>query len=135
LLFCAAVYLVFGYVMAQGGSEQLARTMALNMLVVLEVFHLFYVRNMSSSALNWQLLKGTKVVWLTVIVVLVAQLAITYLPMLQPLFGTEAIGWQGCLVILGIGVLFYLLLEVEKQLRLRWFTPLMAAQQEQQAPV
>jgi len=135
LLFCAAVYLVFGYAIAQGGSEQLARTMALNMLVVLEVFHLFYVRNMSSSALNWQLLKGTKVVWLTVIVVLVAQLAITYLPMLQPLFGTEAFGGRGCLVILGVGVLFYLLLEVEKQLRLRWFTPLMAAQQEQQAPV
>jgi magnesium-transporting ATPase (P-type) len=135
LLFCAAVYLVFGYAIAQGGSEQLARTMALNMLVVLEVFHLFYVRNMSSSVLNWQLLKGTKVVWLTVILVMVAQLAITYIPLLQPVFGTEAISWQGCLMILGIGVLFYLLLEVEKQLRLRWFAPLIAAQQEQQAAV
>jgi potassium/sodium efflux P-type ATPase len=135
LLFCAAVYLVFGYAIAQGGSEQLARTMALNMLVVLEVFHLFYVRNMSSSVLNWQMLKGTKVVWLTVILVMVAQLAITYIPLLQPVFGTEAISWQGCLMILGIGVLFYLLLEVEKQLRLRWFAPLIAAQQEQQAAV
>lgn len=135
LLFCAAVYLVFGYAIAQGGSEQLARTMALNMLVVLEVFHLFYVRNMNSCVLNWQLLKGTKVVWLTVILVMVAQLAITYIPLLQPVFGTEAISWQGCLIILGIGVLFYLLLEVEKQLRLRWFAPLIAAQQEQQAAV
>ncbi|OBP14761.1 carbonate dehydratase [Rheinheimera sp. SA_1] len=135
LLFCAAVYVVFGYAIAQGGSEQLARTMALNMLVVLEVFHLFYVRNMSSSVLNWQLLKGTKVVWLTVILVMVAQLAITYIPLLQPVFGTEAIGWQGCLMILGIGVLFYLILEVEKQLRLRWFPPLITAKQESQAPV
>ena len=90
---------------------------------------------MTSSALNWQLLKGTKVVWLMVLLVMVAQLAITYTPLLQPVFGTEAIGWKGCLIILGIGVLFYLLLEVEKQLRLRWFTPLKAAQQEQQVSV
>lgn len=130
LLFCAAVYLVFGYAIAKGGSEQLARTMALNMLVVLEVFHLFYVRNMNSRTLNWQLLKGTKVVWLTVILVMVAQLAITYLPLLQPLFGTEAIGGKGCLVIVGTGVLFYLILEVEKQVRLRWCAPLTAAQRE-----
>ncbi len=121
LLFCAAVYGVFSYAIAQGGSEQLARTMALNMLVVLEVFHLFYVRNMTSSALNWQLLKGTKVVWLMVMLVTLAQLAITYLDTLQPVFDTEAIGVAGCLLILGIGLLFYLLLEVEKQLRLRWF--------------
>lgn len=121
LLFCAAVYAVFGYAIAQGGTEQLARTMALNMLVVLEIFHLFYVRNMTSSALNWQLLKGTKIVWLTVTLVTLAQLAITYLEVLQPVFGTEAIDVEGCLLILGLGVLFYVLLESEKQLRMRWF--------------
>jgi magnesium-transporting ATPase (P-type) len=121
LLFCIAVYVVFVYAIHNGGTKQLAQTMALNMLVVLEVFHLFYVRNMSSSALNFQVIKGTKIVWLMVVLVMLAQLAITYIKLLQPIFGTEAIDATGCLLILGIGMLFYLLLEVEKQLRLRMF--------------
>ena len=121
ILFCVAVYVVFAYTINNGGTQQLAQTMALNMLVLLEVFHLFYVRNMSSSALNFQGVKGTKIVWLMVVLVMLAQLAITYIKVLQPIFGTEAIDANGCLLILGIGVLFYLLLEVEKQLRLRIF--------------
>jgi len=121
MLFCVAVYVVFAYAINNGGTQQLAQTMALNMLVLLEIFHLFYVRNMSSSALNFQGIKGTKIVWLMVVLVISAQLAITYIKVLQPIFGTEAIDAKGCLLILGIGMLFYLLLEVEKQLRLRIF--------------
>jgi len=120
VLFCAAVYVVFRYGIDQGGSEQLARTMALNMLVVLEVFHLFYVRNMNSMSFDWRFIKGTKIVWLTVIFVMSAQLSITYLTPLQSIFGTEAMSAQACWVIFGIGLLFYLLLELEKQLRLRF---------------
>lgn len=62
---------------------ELARTIALNTLVVMEIFHLFFIRNIYSTSLTWQAVRGTKVVWWVVIAITAAQFAITYLPPLQ----------------------------------------------------
>jgi magnesium-transporting ATPase (P-type) len=58
------------------------------------------------------------VVWLTVIVVVIAQFAITYLPPLQRVFATEGVPLPDGFLIIGIGVLLFAILEIEKQLRL-----------------
>src|SRR3546814_20816682 len=54
-----------------------------------DLFHLFFVRNIYGTSLTWDAVRGTKVVWMTVIAITVAQFFITYLPPLQAIFATE----------------------------------------------
>ena len=118
-LFMIAVFGMFEWSLARGHSIDLARTMAVNTLVVLEIFHLFHVRNLHGTSFNLQAIKGTPVIWLTILVVTAAQFAITYVPALQRVFGTAAVPLVEGVAVVGLGVLLLLVLETEKALRLR----------------
>ena len=117
-LFVAAVYGIFLFAHDKGYAEPLARTMALNTLVVLEIFHLFFIRNIYGTSLTWKAVRGTPVVWACVIAVTSAQFAVSYLPPLQALFGTASVPLFDGLIIIGVGAVFFALLETEKQMRL-----------------
>ena len=119
LLFVAGVFGVFTYALDRGYSIELARTMAVNTIVVMEIFHLFFIRNIYGTSLTWKLVRGTGVVWLTVGTVTAAQFAITYVPPLQAVFGTEAVPFLDGVLIVGVGVALFAIIEIEKQLRLR----------------
>jgi magnesium-transporting ATPase (P-type) len=118
VLFLAGVFGVFSYSIDRAYSVELARTMALNTLVVLEIFHLFFIRNIYGTSLTWRAAKGTKVVWATVIGITAAQFALTYVPPLQRVFTTEAVPFLDGLLIVLVGIAFFAIIEVEKQLRL-----------------
>ncbi|TKA91063.1 HAD family hydrolase [Guyparkeria sp. SB14A] len=114
LVFLAAVFGVYHHAIAQGYSLELARTMAMNTLVVLEIFQLFFIRNLHGSSLSLDLIRGTRPVWLAVIVVTLAQLLVTYLPAMQGVFATEAVPLADGLLILAVGVASFALMEVYK---------------------
>lgn len=118
-LFLSGVFGMYAYAVDQGYSVELARTIALNTLVVMEIFHLFFIRNIYGTSLTWKAVRGTKVVWMTVIGVTVAQFAITYLLPLQTLFATVAVPFWDGVIIVGVGVVLFAIIETEKQLRLR----------------
>jgi magnesium-transporting ATPase (P-type) len=119
VLFLGGVFGIYFYALERGHSLELARTLAVNTLVVMEIFNLFFTRNFYSTALTWQAVRGTKVVWLVVGVITTAQIAITYWPALQTVFATESVPfWDGVLVI-AIGVVMFVILESQKQIRLR----------------
>jgi len=120
-LFLAGVFGIYEYANERGYSENLARTIAMNTLVVLEIFHLFFIRNMYGTSFTWRAARGTKVIWIAVIAVTVGQFAITYLPWLQFVFKTEAIGLLDGFLIVGIGAMMFIVIEIEKQMRLRIF--------------
>jgi magnesium-transporting ATPase (P-type) len=120
-LFVGAVFAVFANALAAGHSVALAQTMAMNTLVVLEIFHLFFVRRVHGTSMTWKAIRGTRVVWLVVALITVAQVAVTYLPPLQALLGTVAVPLADGLVILAVGVVFLAVLEVEKLIRMRAF--------------
>ena len=123
ILFLGGVFGIFTYALDRGYSIELARTMAMNTLVVMEIFHLFFIRNIYGTSLTWGAVRGTKVVWSTVIAVVAAQFAITYLPPMQHVFATEAVPVLDGMLIIGIGIALFAIIEVEKQLRLsvsRW---------------
>ena len=90
-LFVAIVFGVYTWAVDQGYSQPLARTLAMNMLVVLEIFHLFYIRNLHGTSLTWAAARGTPVVWACVLTVTAAQFAVTYVPVFQDVFGTAAV--------------------------------------------
>ncbi len=85
----------------------------------MEIFHLFFIRNIYGTSLTWKAVRGTKVIWMTVIGVTVAQFAITYLPPLQTLFATVAVPFRDGVIIVGVGVVLFAIIETQKQLRLR----------------
>jgi magnesium-transporting ATPase (P-type) len=118
LLFLAAVFGVFTYAIDKGYSLGLAQTMAMNTLVVLEIFHLFFIRNIHGTSLTWDAVKGTRVVWTVVIAITAAQFAVTYLPFLQAILGTRPVPLADGLLIVAVGAAFFAIIEIEKQIRL-----------------
>ncbi|HEX9859206.1 MAG TPA: HAD-IC family P-type ATPase, partial [Paracoccaceae bacterium] len=74
-LFLAAVFGVFFYALGKGHPLALAQTMAVNMLVVLEIFHLFFIRNLHGTSLTLVAARGTREIWAAVIAVTLAQFA------------------------------------------------------------
>ena len=119
LLFLCGVFGMYDYAIDRGYSVELARTIALNTLVVMEIFHLFFIRNIYGTSLTWKAVRGTRMVWAVVIIVTVAQFAITYVPPLQTVFTTAPIPFWDGLLIVGVGVALFAIVETEKQIRLR----------------
>ena len=122
-LFLIAVFGIYAYAIDKGYSLMLAQTMAMNMLVVLEIFYLFFIRNIYTSSLNWNAVRATRVVWASVLTVVAAQFAITYVPLMQVIFGTQDVPLLDGMLIVGIGVVFFALIETEKQMRLAFRRP------------
>ncbi len=118
ILFLAAVFGIYAYALDRGYDQALAQTMAMNTLVVMEMFHLFFIRNIYGTSLTWSAVRGTRVVWLCIAVVTTGQFAITYLPPMQAVFGTRSVPLADGLLIVAIGVVFFALIETEKQMRL-----------------
>jgi magnesium-transporting ATPase (P-type) len=119
VLFMCGTYGIYAFALDRGYSIELARTLALNTIVVMEIFHLFFIRNIYGTSLTWRAAAGTPAVWATVGLLAVAQLAVTYLPPLQALFGTAAMSLADALLVFGIGVALFVIIETEKQIRLR----------------
>ncbi|MFN4011297.1 MAG: cation-transporting P-type ATPase [Pannonibacter sp.] len=118
VLFVVAVFGMFNYALAKGHSLAMAQTISMNTIIVLEIFHLFFIRNMHGTSLTWAAVKGTRVVWTVVIAITAAQFAVTYLPPLQFVLGTEPVPFLDGMLIVGIGVVFFAIIEIEKQIRL-----------------
>lgn len=119
ILFLGGVFGIYTYAVDRGYPIELARTMAMNTLVVMEIFHLFFIRNMYGTSLTWKAVRGTKAVWTAVIIVTAGQFAITYLAPLQNIFVTQAVGFLDGLLIVAIGIVLFVIIEIEKQMRLR----------------
>ncbi|WP_461520859.1 cation-transporting P-type ATPase [Porticoccus sp.] len=117
-LFVCGVFGIFSYAIDRGYSIEMARTLAMNTLVILEIFNLFFIRNIYGTSLTWKAVRGTPVVWLAVISLSLAQLAITYLPALQKVFETEAVSLRDGMIVIAIGVALFVITETEKQLRI-----------------
>jgi magnesium-transporting ATPase (P-type) len=117
-LFVAAVFAIFAYAIDKGYPLPLAQTMAMNTIVVLEIFHLFFIRNIHGTSLTWAAVRGTGVVWTVVLAIIAAQFAVTYLPPLQAILGTSPVPFADGLLIVAVGAAFFALIEIEKQIRL-----------------
>ena len=117
-LILMAVFGMYFYATDKGYPTPLAQTIAMNTLVVLQIFYLFFIRNIYDTSFKWAAVKGTPIVWTCVITVTVAQLALTYLTPFQIIFDTQAVPlFEGGLIIV-IGIAFFALIETEKQMRL-----------------
>jgi len=115
-LFVGAALVVFFYALARGDDLETARTLVVNVIVVLEIFYLFNVRYLHMTSITLRGALGTPPVLIALVVVVAAQLAFTYAPFMQQWFATRPVALvEGVLIVL-LGVAMMLLLEGEKWL-------------------
>lgn len=114
LVLVAGTFGLFAWERMNGGSIESARTIAVNTLVMFEVFFLFSTRYLKASVLKLEGLLGNGYILGAVLVVVGFQLLFTYTPLLQHLFGTVDIGLKawGRILLVAPSVLF--LVELEK---------------------
>jgi magnesium-transporting ATPase (P-type) len=120
VLFAIGAFGMFAWAESRGLSHEMARTMVVNTVVVMEIFYLFSVRYVHGTAVTWQGVLGTPAVLIGVGSVVVLQFAFTYLPIMQRLFMTESVGFADGLAIIAVGVLLLGVLEAEKWIRIVW---------------
>lgn len=115
-----AILLVMGalghyqIILAGGGSKALAGTAAINTLVAGQAFYLFNSRYIRESSWNPQGILGSRPVLISIAVLAVLQLCFTYLPPMQHLFQTEALGLGVWVKIFLFGISLFILVEIEK---------------------
>jgi magnesium-transporting ATPase (P-type) len=114
VLMVAATFGVFGWELARGSSLEMARTAAVNMLVVCEMAYLFNVRRFTDHAWRWETFTGNPMALLVAAVLVVLQLLFTYTPTLQQLFQSVALDAASWALILVLGAAFFSAVELEK---------------------
>jgi magnesium-transporting ATPase (P-type) len=107
---------LFLWELERGAGLEAARTVTVNAILIGEVFYLFNVRSFSGSILNREGFFGNRYVLYAIGLLLVCQMLFTYLPAMQVLFGTAALGLDEWLRISVFGVIVLLVIEVEKVL-------------------
>jgi calcium-translocating P-type ATPase len=118
-LFMAGIFGMFEYVQMIGGSMEMARTAAVNTLVVMEIFYLFSVRYLRAPSFTFTGVQGTPRVLAAIGLVVILQFAFTYIPWMQAIFRTEAVPVGLGLTIVLVGLALLCLLEIEKWARRR----------------
>ncbi|MEN2386515.1 HAD-IC family P-type ATPase [Comamonas sp. A7-5] len=119
VLFALGCFGMFEWSLRRGDSVELARTIVVNALVIMEIFYLFSVRFTQGTSLSLRGVLGTPAVLLGVAGVTLVQLLFTYTPPMQALFDSRPVDLAAGLLAIGLGVALLLLLEVEKLL-VRW---------------
>lgn len=105
---------LFLWEMEQGVSIEHARTVAVNTLVMFEIFYLFNSRYITDSVFNRAGLTGNHYVLISIGILIILQLGFTYLAPMQSLFGTTAIDFHIWLRIILISSSVLFLVELEK---------------------
>jgi magnesium-transporting ATPase (P-type) len=120
LLMALASFGLFLWATARGADIATARTVAVNALVVAEMFYLFNCRRLHDSILDREGFLGNRLALQAIAFLLLLQLGYTYLPLMQTLFHTAPIDLTAWLLILAVGVLLLLIVEGEKALIRRY---------------
>jgi magnesium-transporting ATPase (P-type) len=108
---------MFAWAMRRGLSLEEARTIAVNTIVVLEIAYLFSVRFLHLTSVSVQGILGTPAVLITVGLVIMLQLVLTYAPFMHVLFATRPVAFLDGLAIIGVGAALLAILEIEKLVR------------------
>jgi magnesium-transporting ATPase (P-type) len=114
---------LFLWELQRGTSAETARTMAVCAVVVSEMFYLFNSRHILNTALSREGLLGNRFVLVTIASCAVLQLGFVYLPPMQGVFGSTALGVGEWSMVLLAGLLVFTVAELEKVIMRRLVMP------------
>jgi magnesium-transporting ATPase (P-type) len=110
---------LFLWELDRGSSVESARTIAVSVVIVAEIFYLFSCRHLYRSSLSIEGIFGNRFVLGAIGTLIVMQLLFTYAPFMQNLFGSTALNAGQWLEVVGVGALIFLATEAEKAMQ-RW---------------
>jgi magnesium-transporting ATPase (P-type) len=116
VLMVTGTFGIYAWATARGLPLETARTMAVNTMIVMEIFYLFSVRYVHGTSLTWRGILGTPAVLAGVGTAIVAQFAFTYLPPMQAIFGSRPVSFGDGVAIVAVGIWLLLIVEIEKQI-------------------
>ena len=105
---------LFLWELQAGTSLETARTMAVNAVVVAEMFYLLNSRFILAPVLSRQGLTGNRVILLALLACIPLQIAFTHAPILQSIFDSTALTMLEWAKVLGAGLLVFCVAELEK---------------------
>jgi magnesium-transporting ATPase (P-type) len=114
VLMMAAALGLFLWELERGTALETARTMAVSTIVVTEMFYLLNSRFVLAPALGRAGLGGNPAVAWALGACLLLQLAFVYLPPLQAVFGTTALGAREWVAVGSAGLGVFVVAELEK---------------------
>ena len=114
IILMSGTFGLFLWEIENGQSLEFARTVAVNTLVWFEIFYLLNARYIYAPVLNVEGLTGNRYMLLAIGLLVGFQLAFTYLPPLQTLFGTAAIDLATWVPVLLVSSSVLFLVELEK---------------------
>ena len=114
LTLLALTLCAFFWMKENAASDALARTVAVNALVIGQIFYLLNSRYKVASSLSLTAHLGNQYLPLGIGAVLILQLLFTYAPPLQALFETEAVPFRVWPWLVFGGFVFFLVVEAEK---------------------
>jgi magnesium-transporting ATPase (P-type) len=125
-LFLVSLFTLIGafglFVWGQQNGAELAevRTVATNVVVIIQLFYLLNCRSFTHSMFRIGPFSNR---WLFggLILMIILQLLFTYLPVMNQLFHTVPIGLEAWGIIVGLGLVTYLVVEFEKWIRRRMY--------------
>jgi magnesium-transporting ATPase (P-type) len=115
-LFAGGIFAVYLGARGQGVETATARTMAVNALVVMEIFYLFAVRFLHQPSMTLRGVLGTGPVLMAIAAVALLQALFTHAPLMQTFFGTAPLGVGQSTAVIACGVAVLVILEIEKRI-------------------
>jgi magnesium-transporting ATPase (P-type) len=116
LLFVIGTFALFSWQLDAGAPVELARTVAVNTIVMCEIFYLFNVRRSGRAGSGGSSLSDLLPAVTASALVLLFQVGFTYLPAMQQLFGTAPLAISHWLAITAVAFGVYVVVELEKRL-------------------
>ncbi len=135
LIILIGVFGIFSWLRSGGASIELARTAAVNTLVMFEIFYLFSVRRLFSSAFSDILKPAARPAWIAVTLVFIMQLAFTYVPIMNSVFASAPISFNTWMALTAVASSVLVVMEAERWLMLKLAERVSGNQDSQQSNI
>jgi calcium-translocating P-type ATPase len=117
LAMALGTFAVHEWALGAGYDAAMARTVAVNTIVFMQIGYLFSVRYAHGPALTIEGLKGTTAVWIGVTICFVGQMAYTYAAPFHTIFGSAALDARAMAVCAAAAAALFFLAEADKLVR------------------
>ncbi|NJD59333.1 MAG: cation-transporting P-type ATPase [Anaerolineae bacterium] len=116
LIILAGAFGLFEYEIMRGASIEQARTVAVNVVIFVEILYLFNARSLTRSPFQLGFFSNPWAIGGAILMVLL-QMLFTYAPFMNTLFGSASIPWWLWLDVLGVSLAAFVIIEIEKWIR------------------
>jgi cation-transporting P-type ATPase F len=118
LLILIGAFGLFEWELMRGEPLEVARTVAVNLVIFVEIFYLLSSRSLTHSPFKIGFFKN-KWLWWGIIAMVLLQILFTYAPFMQAIFSTGPLGFDEWWRILAFSLASFLIVEFEKWLSVR----------------